>query len=48
LERTLPPDCRTYEFFICGPEPMMDAAETALRDMGVSWRQIYTERFQIV
>jgi predicted ferric reductase len=48
LERTLPPDCRTYEFFICGPEAMMDAAETALRNMGVSWRQIYTERFQIV
>lgn len=48
LERTLPPDCRTYEFFICGPEPLMDTAETALRDMGVSWRQIYTERFQIV
>ena len=48
LERALPPDCRTYEFYICGPEPMMDVAESALRDMGVSWRQIYTERFQIV
>jgi predicted ferric reductase len=48
LKRRLPPDCRNYEFFICGPEPMMDAAETALREMGVSWRQIYTERFQIV
>jgi predicted ferric reductase len=21
LERNLPPDCRTYEFFICGPDP---------------------------
>lgn len=48
LERSLPPDCRTREFFICGPEPMMDAAESALRAMGISWRQIYTERFQIV
>ena len=48
LERVLPPDCRTYEFFLCGPEPMMDAVETALRDMGVSWRQVYSERFQIV
>jgi predicted ferric reductase len=48
LERSLPPNCRTYEFFICGPEPLMDAAESALRAMGVSWRQIYTERFQIV
>jgi predicted ferric reductase len=48
LERALPPDCRTYEYFVCGPEPLMDTVEEALRDMGVSWRQIYTERFQIV
>jgi predicted ferric reductase len=48
LRRVLPPDCRNYEYFICGPEPMMDSAEAALREMGVSWRQIYTERFQIV
>ncbi len=48
LLRVLPADCRTYEFFVCGPEPLMDAAETALRDIGVTWRQIYTERFQIV
>jgi predicted ferric reductase len=48
LRRVLPPDCRNYEYFICGPEPMMDSAESGLRDMGVSWRQLYTERFQIV
>jgi predicted ferric reductase len=48
LRRVLPPDCRNFEYFICGPEPMMDAAEEALREMGVTWRQIYTERFQIV
>ncbi len=48
LERNLPADCRSFEYYICGPEPMMDAAESALRDMGVSWRQIYTERFQVV
>jgi predicted ferric reductase len=36
------------EFFVCGPEPMMDAVESALRDLGVDWRRIYTERFQIV
>jgi predicted ferric reductase len=48
IERALPDDCRTFEFFICGPEPMMDAAESALREMGFTWRQIYTERFQIV
>ncbi|CAN5874821.1 ferredoxin reductase family protein [soil metagenome] len=48
LQRRLPPDSRNYEYFICGPKPMMDITETALREMGVSWRQIYTERFQIV
>ena len=48
LGRVLPADRRNYEYFICGPEPMMDSAESALRSMGVSWRQIYTERFQIV
>ena len=48
LERNLPADCRTFEYYICGPEPMMDAAEAALREMGISWRQIYTERFQVV
>lgn len=48
LERRLPADRRDFEYFICGPKPLMDKTETALRDMGLSWRQIYTERFQIV
>jgi ring-1,2-phenylacetyl-CoA epoxidase subunit PaaE len=32
-------------FFICGPEPMMDAAEAALRDAGVAKDRIHIERF---
>ncbi len=48
LDRRLPPDSRNYEYFICGPKPMMDLTESALRNKGISWRQIYTERFQIV
>lgn len=48
LVRRLPADCRNFEYFICGPEPLMDSTESALREMGLSWRQIYTERFQIV
>jgi ring-1,2-phenylacetyl-CoA epoxidase subunit PaaE len=32
-------------FFICGPEPMMDAAESALRDRGVPKDKIHLERF---
>jgi ring-1,2-phenylacetyl-CoA epoxidase subunit PaaE len=32
-------------FFICGPEPMMDAAEQALADRGVPRDKIHLERF---
>ncbi len=32
-------------FFICGPGPMMDAAEAALKARGVSADQIHLERF---
>ncbi len=32
-------------FFICGPEPMMDAAEEALRARGVGREKIHLERF---
>ena len=32
-------------FFICGPEPMMDAAEQALADRGVPREKIHLERF---
>ncbi|WP_129790593.1 ferredoxin--NADP reductase [Sphingosinicella sp. CPCC 101087] len=32
-------------FFVCGPEPMMDAAEQALRDRGVPRDMIHLERF---
>jgi len=33
------------DFFICGPEPMMDAAEAALLDAGVAKDRIHIERF---
>ena len=48
LERTLPPDCRTYEFFICGPVPMMNAVERALDQLGVSVMDVHSERFDMV
>jgi ring-1,2-phenylacetyl-CoA epoxidase subunit PaaE len=32
-------------FFICGPEPMMDAAEAALAEAGVAKEKIHLERF---
>ncbi|MCH8476925.1 MAG: ferric reductase-like transmembrane domain-containing protein [Wenzhouxiangella sp.] len=32
----------------CGPEPMMDIVEVAMREQGISWQRIYAERFEIV
>lgn len=48
LEKYLPKNKHEYRYFICGPEPMMDITELALRDLNVDWRHIYTERFKIV
>jgi predicted ferric reductase len=48
LDRHLPDDRGHYNYYLCGPSPMMDSAEKALRQLGVSWRRIYSERFQIV
>jgi ring-1,2-phenylacetyl-CoA epoxidase subunit PaaE len=40
------PDARDADaFFICGPGPMMDAAEAALLDAGVAPERIHLERF---
>jgi predicted ferric reductase len=36
------------EFYVCGPEPLMDAAEQHLRKRGVPPKDIFSERFQIV
>jgi predicted ferric reductase len=48
LARHLPAEPNRYEYFLCGPEPLMDIAEKSLRNLGVDWRRIYSERFQIV
>jgi predicted ferric reductase len=47
LSRHLPPRYRRFQFFICGPDPMMDAAETALAALGVPAERIHTERFDM-
>lgn len=39
-----PPNWRVV---LCGPPPMMDAVERAVRDRGVPLRQIHSERFDI-
>lgn len=48
LERYLPDDREAYEYFICGPKPMMDIAESTLLEMGIRQRHILSERFNMV
>jgi predicted ferric reductase len=48
LSRRLPPGYRRFQFFICGPGPMMDAAEAALLAIGVPADRVHTERFDMV
>jgi predicted ferric reductase len=48
LRRHLPPQYRRYECLICGSSAMMDAMEAALTEVGVPFRQISTERFDMV
>lgn len=44
------PDCASgsYEFFLCGPVPLMDQAEAALQAAGVSGSRIHQELFKWV
>lgn len=50
LETHLPKDWKpnVWEVFICGPEPMMNAAEKHLLDLGVWVGDIHSERFNLV
>jgi predicted ferric reductase len=48
LARHLPRGYRRFQFFICGPGPMMDAAEAALVELGVPAERVHTERFDMV
>jgi ferredoxin-NADP reductase len=48
LARHLPPGYRRFQFFICGPNPMMDAAEEALIALAVPPERVHTERFDMV
>jgi predicted ferric reductase len=47
LDRHLPSGYRRFQFFICGPDPMMDAAEAALVSLGVPAECVHTERFDM-
>jgi predicted ferric reductase len=48
LERHLPTHRNNRDYFICGPNPMMDAVEQALRELDVSLSYIHSERYNFV
>lgn len=48
LDRHLPPPEAPFDYYVCGPEPMMDVVEAHLLARGVPARRVFSERFQIV
>jgi predicted ferric reductase len=48
LARHLPVGYQRFQFFACGPNPMLDAVETALVQIGTPADRIHTERFDWV
>ena len=48
MKRHLPPPYRDHEYFICGPDPMMDAIEKALGEMHVPLSKYHSERYSFV
>ncbi len=48
LRRYLPKQYKRFQYFICGPLPMMAAMEKILPEMGIAPEYIHTERFDIV
>jgi predicted ferric reductase len=48
LGEHLPPAASRYQYFVCGPGPMMDAVEELLLDRGVSHGRIALERFDFI
>ena len=48
LRRHLPPPYAEHEYFICGPNVMMDAIEAALGKLGVPISKYHSERYSFV
>jgi predicted ferric reductase len=48
LARHLPRGYDRFQYFVCGPAPMMDAVEHALVGLGVPDERVHTERFDMV
>jgi len=48
MKKYLPKQYRRFMYLICGPEPLMNAMEQALPELGVPPNQVITERFDMV
>jgi predicted ferric reductase len=48
FRRHLPPPYADHEYFICGPNVMMDAIEKALGEMNVPLSKYHSERYSFV
>jgi predicted ferric reductase len=48
FKRHLPAPYAEHEYFICGPNPMMDAIENALGELGVPLAKYHSERYSFV
>jgi predicted ferric reductase len=47
LKPYVPDDISEHEYFICGPDPMMDAVEEALQKLGVPLGKYHSERYSL-
>ena len=45
LLRHLPPGFERFQFFVCGPMPMLEAVERSLLEIGARPERVHTERF---
>ena len=48
LARYLAPPFADHEYYICGPDVMMDAIESALSQLGVPLSKYHSERYSFV
>jgi predicted ferric reductase len=48
FKRHLPPAYADHEYFICGPDVMMDAIENALGELNVPVPKYHSERYSFV
>ena len=48
FSRHLPKRYQRLQYFVCGPEALMDAVERSLSEVGVPDERVHSERFGMV